>query len=159
MTTYSDRQANHTYPDFGGHPKGNASEYTLDVIADSTGALVLNGIASGAPFAIGDVLDRFHLCESFEVTDMQAVVVTAAGQAMTVNVGFRYTDGIDDPLYPQADNFYFAALALNAAARTRMSTAKLTKPFPKPAQLVLVAAGANLASPLEMQLIVRGVQR
>ena len=155
MADYTYRQANHSYPDHGGVAKGNTSTYVLDIEADSSGILVDAG--AEAALAAGDVIKRFHIPENFTVTDMQVVVTTAAGQVATFSVGFRYVDGVDVAEYPEGDDFYFASVALDAAARIRLSTAKRAVPFTKPAHLVLVAAGATLASALKMQLIVGGI--
>ncbi len=124
---------------------------------DSSGILV--GSSASAALAIADKIRVAFLNDGFEVTDAAALVSTAAGQAATANIGFEYVDGVDDSSYPQSATAFFSALALNSAARTRTTSAKVIRPLPKPADLTVTIAGAALSSALVAQIVLNGVQR
>lgn len=144
------------YPDYSGG-LGNCSEEVYPVAAGATGIL-LDSSASAA-LAAADVVRLAYLPKGFQVTNLTAVVSTAAGQALTANVGFAYVDGSDDSSYPQSATAYLSALAFNSAARTETSSSKEVKKLPKDAYLILTFAGTTLASAMKAQFIVRGIQR
>lgn len=156
MPTYHLPPSSAMYPDYSGG-LGNCSEEVYPIAAGATGIL-LDSSASAA-IAAADVVRLAYLPKGFQVTHVTANVSTAAGQALTANVGFAYVDGADDSTFPQNATAYFSALAFNSAARTQMTSAGEVKKLPKAAYLILTFAGATLASAMKAQFIVRGIQR
>lgn len=156
MATYHVPASDRTHTDFSGGI-GNCSKEVYPVEADSSG--VLKDSSSSTALVAGDIVRAVYLPKGFEVTDIQALVSTAAGQAMTANIGFAYADGVDDASYPQSATAFFSALALNSAARTRTTSAKMARKLPKDAYLIVTCAGVTLASAMKLQLILEGVQR
>lgn len=157
MATYTKTGAAAGARRYGDEPFGNSIVRRLRMSANSDGELLEISQTPAAVVAT-DVIELAHIPAGFTWHDAIAVVSTAAGEAMTFNIGFRYADGVDDATFPESDTVFFSALAANSAVRTRTTNARVLKPLPKPAKLVAIAAGVTLASALEMQIVIMGEQ-
>lgn len=158
MATYLKKDWSKKSGKFGDNAFGNQMVTRLRMETDSAGIMKEVTDKSAVAVAIADVIVLDELPKGYALHDMIAVISTAAGQAATVNVGFRYSDGVDDASFPQSDTAFFSALALNATSRTRTASVKEIKPLPKAAKVVVVVAGAALSSALVAQFVMNGEQ-
>lgn len=157
MPTYTKKNHSGKSRRYGDIPFGNNAIRRVHLEADSAGALK-DSDAAGVAIEIADVLVLEELPKGFVWHDAVAIVSTAAGQAATANIGFRYADGVDDATFPQSDTAFFAALALNATSRTETVSKLVMKPLPKAANVVVVIAAAALTSALVAQVAIEGEQ-
>lgn len=158
MATYLKKNYSKKARRFGENAFGNQMVTRLRMETDAAGIMKEVSDKAAVAVAIGDVIVLDEMPKGFEWHEALEVISTAAGQAATVNVGFRYSDGVDDATFPQSDTAFFAALALNATSRSRTASVKEMKPLPKAAQLVVVVAGAALSSALVAQFVILGEQ-
>jgi len=92
-----------------------------------------------------------------ELHDGLAIVSDLFNATSTAKIGFAYVDGVDSTTVPQDDDYFFAALALSAAGRTRANnTAVAPVILPKDAYLNLVLAAADLSAAGVLDMIVEG---
>jgi hypothetical protein len=90
------------------------------------------------------------------VYDAQLLAPVAFTASNTADVGFEYTDGVDDAVVPQNLAGFFAGQATSAAGRFRSNVALEPKPLPKEAYVVLTQKGAALAKAVTATLLVIG---
>lgn len=139
----------------GSTPWGNLAALRYVVQTDATGAVI--GSNSTAAVAIGDVIRAGTLPAGFRFIDSEVIVSTAMTALVTGDVGFAYTDGVDDDDVAQDATYFGAALALNAAARLRNATTKATVALPKDAWLTIKTAGAANAKASTIEIVVYGI--
>jgi hypothetical protein len=156
MPTYTKNNSSEKSSKYGDLPFGNNAIRRIRMETNAAG--ILKESNATAAVAIADILVLEELPKGFVWHDAIAVVSTAAGQAATVNIGFRYADGVDDASFPQSNTAFFAALALNATSRTSTVTKLPMKPLPKAAYVVAVVAGAALSSASVTQVAIEGEQ-
>lgn len=137
-------------------PFGNAWKKRFVVATDASGALVDAGQTS--PLQAGDVIRVGWLPAGIELHDALAVVSGAFADG-TAKVGFAYADGVDSGSVPQDDDYFFAALPLNAAARKSADNASV-KPerLPKAAYLTVQVSAAQTGAG-RLDLIVEGINQ
>lgn len=141
---------------FGGTPYGNKSVLSFNVTTNSSGVMT-DGDSTGAG-GTSDELIIGILPAGMTLMDGLAIVSDAFAASQTVKVGFRYVDGVDSTDVPQDADYFFAALALSAAGRTRANnTAVRPVTLPKPAYLVLDLDGAAMSVAGVLDLLVEGV--
>lgn len=158
MATYFKKNWSKKAGRYGEMPNGNQMITRLRLETNSSGIMKEVTDGAAAAVAIADVIILDEMPKGFIWHDMLRVISTAAGQAATVNVGFRYSDGVDDATFPQSDTAFFSALALNATSRGSTVSVKELKPLPKAAKIVVVVAGAALSSALVAQFVLLGEQ-
>lgn len=141
---------------FGGTPYGNKSVLQFNVTTNSSG--VMTDGDSTAAGGTSDELIIGILPAGMKLMDCLAIVSDAFAASQTVKVGFRYVDGVDSTDVPQDADYFFAALALSAAGRTRANnTAVAPVTLPKDAYLVLDLDGAAMSAVGVLDLLVEGV--
>ena len=103
----------------------------------NSGGVVQNSNATAA-LGSGDTVLLGILPAGAELHDCLAVVSNAFTAASTCALGFKYVDGVDSTAVPQDADYFYAALALNAAGRTRANnTAVAPVVLPKEAYIYL----------------------
>lgn len=140
----------------GGVPYGNAwrTVYTLET--NASGVMADSDLSTA--LTVGTVVRLGILPGGLQLQDLLAIQSVAATAATTAKIGFAYVDGVDSTSVPQDDDYFFAALATNAAGRTTASnTAVKPEILPKDAWLILTVAGAAHAKASRLDLIVSGV--
>ena len=141
---------------FGGTPYGNQSVLRFTVSTTSAGIWTDGSLATAG--AITDELIPGILPAGMRLDDCLAIVSDAFAASQTVKVGFRYVDGVDSTAVPQDADYFFAALALSAAGRTRANnTAVAPVVLPKDAYLVIDLDGAAMSVAGVLVLLVEGV--
>lgn len=141
---------------FDGAPYGNAAKHICNLTTTAAGIPVDSNAAGAA--AIGDIVRFGILPAGFLIADALAIVSDAFTASATAKIGFAYVDGVDSTAVPQDDDYFFAALAINAAGRTRASnTAVAPVTLPKDAYVIATIAGANLAAVGILDLVVEGI--
>lgn len=143
---------------FGGTPYGNRTVHKYQLDTNASGAAI--GSTSTAALANGDKVRLGKIPVGFELHDSLSIVATAFTAAVVGKLGFEYVDGVDDANVPQDDDYFNAALALNAAGRYRASNAAVRPvTLPKDAYLILTLGGANNAKAASLDVLVEGVDR
>jgi hypothetical protein len=108
---------------------------------------------------IGDKIRLGVLPAGMKLTDALAIVSAGFTATSTAKIGFEYVDGVDSAAVPQDDDYFFAALAYNAAGRTRASnTAVRPVVLPKDAYLIVTNLVAAQAGAGVMDLLIEGAQ-
>ncbi|GER16684.1 hypothetical protein [Variovorax boronicumulans] len=142
---------------FGGAPYGNAVLHRFSLSALANGVLVDSDKAT--PPAIGDVVRIGILSAGLLLVDGKGIVSAAFTALATAKVGFQYVDGIDSATVPQDDDYFHAALALNAQGRTEANNVAVAPVvLPKDAYLILTWAGAANAAAGALDYVVSGVE-
>ena len=143
---------------FGGTPYGNRTVHKYQLDTNASGAAI--GSTSTAALANGDKVRLGKIPVGFELHDALSIVATAFTASVVGKLGFEYVDGVDDATVPQDDDYFNAALALNAAGRYRASNAAVRPvTLPKDAYLILTIGGANNAKVASLDVLVEGVDR
>ncbi|MDP9895375.1 hypothetical protein J2W32_004473 [Variovorax boronicumulans] len=153
---------------FGGTPYGNRTVHKFSIDTNAAGGLVGGDVTTA--IGLGDKVRLGRLPVGFELHDALTLVSTAFTALVTAKLGFEYVDGVDDtqaaadaqsrPYVPQDDDYFGAAIALNAAGRYRASnTAVRPVTLPKDAYLILTTAGAANAKVAALDILVEGVDR
>ena len=143
---------------FGGVPYGNATRHRFGLTTNASGVLVDSDQTTA--LVIGDKVRLGILPAGFEIHDSLAIVSDAFTASSTAKLGFEYVDGVDVTATPQDDDYFHAALAINAAGRTRSAnTAVAPVIVPKAVYVIATIAGANLAAVGILDFIVEGVDR
>lgn len=145
------------HPQYGGPaPYGNAFINNFNLTTNATGVPL--DADSGAAIASGDVVRLGILPEGFQYGLGILDVGTAATASTTGQLGFAYTDGVDDAKVPQSPTAFSgsAAVPLGAAARTQLAGAGATKTLPKEAWLTLTWGGATNAKAADITAVIVG---
>ena len=136
-----------------GTPYGTSITLQLSVATTATGAVA--GGDSTAAVAIGDVVRVGIVRAGMRLDDAKVLVSTAWTAAVTAKVGFAYIDGVDSTAVPQDDDYFGAAIALNAAGRyVANNTAVRPVILPKDAYIILTTAGAANAKVSQTDVMV-----
>lgn len=137
-------------------PNGNAWKDRFTFNTTATGVAVDSN--STAAVGIGDVVRIGYLPAGLELHDCLAIVSDAFSATTTAKIGFAYADGVDDATVPQDDDYFFAALAINAVGRTRANnTAVAPLRLPKDAYLILTNQVAAQAAVGILNVVVEGI--
>jgi len=155
MSTYTKNWVRNA-PQYDCRPYGNYTELLAEIEFDAAGELI--NFAGDVTPAPADVLIPIELPAGFAFSEAVCVVSVAADEAATITVGHAYIDGVDDSAHPEGTATIFSsAVAIDAAARTRMTAATKIAPLPKRASLVVTIAGVQIASDCKIQIAIRGV--
>jgi hypothetical protein len=129
----------------GGTPYGNNGVNRYALTTNSSGVMADSDLTTA--LQIADVVRLGVIPAGTYLDDCLAIVSDAFTASMTMKLGFAYVDGSDDSGVPQDDDYFFAALALDAAGRTRANnTGVRPVKLPKPAYLIATIAGAAAAA-------------
>jgi hypothetical protein len=141
---------------FGGAtPYGNALAMRYSFETNAAGVFVNSDTA--AAVGNGDKVIIGVLPAGIRLDDALGIVSDAFTALSTGKIGFEYVDGVDDADVPQDDDYFFAALSLAAAGRTRANNTGVRPVLlPKDAYLTLVNGGAAQAAAGAFDLIVYG---
>lgn len=139
---------------FGGVPYGNRTVLPFQLKTNAIGAAVDTDTA--AAVGNGDKVYLGLLPAGFLLQDAVAIVSDAFSASVTANIGFEYVDGVDSTAVPQDADYFFAALALSATSRTRMTVANAPVKLPKDAYLVVTTGGAANAVVGVLDILVEG---
>lgn len=116
-------------------PYGNAVELDFQFKTDASGVCDSD---QATAVADGDVVILGVLPSGMGLKDMRAQVSNVFQTACAAAVGFRYVDGVDSTTVPQDDDFFAAAVALDALGITRKTNyAAPPVVLPKAAYLIL----------------------
>lgn len=139
-------------------PQGNAWKDRFTFATNASGVFVDSDVA--AAVGNGDVVRIGVLPAGLELHDALAIVSDAFTAVSTAKIGFAYVDGVDSTAVPQDDDYFFAALAYNAAGRTRAAnTAVAPVTLPKDAFLIVTNGGAAQAAAGILDVIVEGIHK
>jgi hypothetical protein len=140
---------------FSGTPYGNAVHVLASLVTSAAGVMT-NSDQTTALVQTNKV--RFGVLDrGMRIEDGLAIVSDAFTAAMTGKIGFEYVDGVDDADVPQDDDYFFAALALDAAGRTKANnTGVRPVTLPKDAYLILTVGGADAAAVGKLDMLVTG---
>ena len=145
-------------PYFGGTPYGNRAVHQYALNTAANGSVV--GSDSSAAIGNGDTVRLGRLDAGFLIHDALAIVATAFTAAVVAKIGFRYIDGVDSSAVPQDDDYFYAALGVNAIGRTRANNLAVRPvTLPKDAWIEAVFTGAANAKVASLDLIIEGVDR
>ena len=150
------RKKIHSAQQFGGVPYGNVTKLQFTLITGATGAFTDSD--STAAITAADGVRIGVLPAGMRLDDALAIVSDAFTATATTKIGFAYVDGVDSTDVPQDADFFFAALAMDAAGRTRANnTAVVPVVLPKDAYLVLDWDVATNAVVGRLDVLVEGV--
>lgn len=155
MTTITKKRVL-TEAGFGGAtPYGNALALQYSFETNASG--VYANSDSAAAVATGAKVRFGVLPAGMRLDDALAIVSDAFTATTTAKIGFEYVDGVDDSDVPQDDDYFFAALNIAAAGRTKATnTAVRPVVLPKDAYLILTNGVADQAAAGQLDLIVYG---
>lgn len=141
---------------FGGFtPYGNLTSLRYTLATNAAG--VLKDSTAGVALAVNDVIQcDYPLPAGMLVEDLQVIVSDAFGAGVTADLGFAYTDGVDDATYPQDAAYFGSGLALSALARLRTTSSKALFALPKDAYLTVTIKGAAVTEAGKLQIVAHG---
>ena len=143
---------------FGGVPYGNATAHRFNLTTNASG--VMTDSNQTTALVQTDKVRLGILPAGFEIHDSLAIVSDAFTASSTLKLGWEYVDGTDVTATPQDDDYFHAALAINAVGRTRANnTAVAPVIVPKAVYIIGTVAGADLAAVGILDFIVYGVDR
>jgi hypothetical protein len=149
---------NQPAPYFSGTGYGNRTALQMQVRTAANGSII--GADTAIPIGNGDKVRIGRIDAGFTIHDSLAIVSTAFTAGVVAKIGFEYADGIDSTTVPQDDDYFYAALAVNAAGRTRannLTVAPVT--LPKTAWVIATFTGAANAKVAALDLLIEGVDR
>lgn len=136
MATISIKKLLADFLPFSGAPYGNSMNVKGSLVTSAAGVLV-NGDSSAA-IAAGDKVRIGILPAGMELHSALALISDAFRATSTFKIGFEYVDGVDSASVPQDDDYFYAALAADAAARTSATnTGVRPVVLPKDAYLIV----------------------
>lgn len=145
-----------TEQQFGGTPYGNRT--SLPFSFETTAAGIYANSDSAAAVGVGDKVRFGVLPAGMRIEDALAIVSTTFTATSTGKIGFEYVDGVDDASVPQDDDYFFAALDLATASRSRpTNTGVRPVTLPKDAYLILTNGVAAQAKAGQLDFMVVGV--
>jgi len=143
---------------YGGAPYGNKT--VLEFTMQTTSAGIVSNSDATAALGSGDTVKLGILPGGFELMDCLGIVSNAFTASSTCALGFAYVDGEDDSTVPQDADYFYAALALDAAGRTRANnTAVRPLRLPKDAYLVLTHSAHTQAEVGIVDFLVEGIAK
>jgi len=155
-------------PEFGGTPYGN--NQVRHFVLETNAAGVAVGGNSTVAIGATDTVVLGVLRRGMRLDDALAIISDAFTATITGDLGFLYSDGVDDTqaaadregraLVPQDADYFFADLAAATAARTRANNTGV-KPvtLPKDANLVWTNQVAAHASVGRADFLIYGEDR
>jgi hypothetical protein len=139
----------------GGTPYGNNGVNRYRLATNSSGVMADSDLATA--LQIADVVRLGVIPAGTYLDDCLSIVSDAFTASMTMKLGFAYVDGTDSTDVPQDDDYFHAALALDATGRTRANNAAVAPvKLPKPAYLIATIAGAAAAAAGVVDVLVFG---
>jgi hypothetical protein len=139
----------------GQNPYGTLAAYAFSLASNASG--VPQDSNATAALGTGDTIKLGIIPAGTKLIDSIHQVSDAFTASATCKLGFAYVDGVDDAAVPQDDDYFVAALDLNAVAITRKANAAtLPVTLPKDAFLVLDLDGAALAAAGRLDVTVIG---
>lgn len=141
---------------FDGAPYGNATKHHFNLTTNAAGGAT--DADSAAALANGDIVRLGILPAGFKLIDCLSIVSDAFTASVTAKLGFAYVDGVDSAAVPQDDDYFHAALAINAVGRTRANNTGVGPvTLPKEAYLIATIGGASNASVGVWDAVVEGI--
>lgn len=135
-------------------PFGNAVVLPFTFETNSSGVYANSDTATAV--GNGDVVRIGVIPAGTRLIDGLAIISDAFRASSTFKIGFAYVDGSDSTDVPQDDDYFFAALAADAAGRTRATnTAVRPVVLPKDAYVIVTNGGAaaqNVAGQLDFYI-------
>lgn len=126
----------------GVSPYGNKISLIHSLVTNASGAVV--GSDSTSAIGATDKVRIGVLPAGMQLVDALAIVSDAFRATSTAKIGFEYVDGVDDTSVPQDDDYFFAALAMDAAGRTRAANTGV-RPLVLPKDAYLIYTNAVVA--------------
>jgi len=142
-------------PGFGGAPYGNLTALDYQFKTNASGIMVDSDKTTAV--ASGDVVILGVLPAGIELKDLTATISDAFTASTTMDLGFKYVDGVDSTAVPQDADYFFDGTSTAAAAVLRKTNATAPLQLPKDAYLTLTVGGAAHASAGQMDISVIGV--
>lgn len=139
---------------FGDTPYGNLSRIAAQLKTNSSGGAL--EADSGAAIANGDKVKLVLLPAGMTLDDYMMIVSVAFTASVVAKVGFEYADGVDSAAVPQDDDYFGAAIAINATGVYRKTAVTPPVTLPKDAWLILTTGGANNAKAAQADILVFG---
>jgi hypothetical protein len=156
MATITKKQLAQELQFGSGAPYGNKS--VLRYKMDTTAAGVYTEGDSTSAIGTTDTVILGILPAGFEIHGALAIVSDAFKASSTGKIGWAYKDGVDVTATPQDDDYFFAALAMDAAGRTYANnTAVRPVKLPKDAYLTYTNAVAAQDAVGKFDLLVEGI--
>lgn len=139
----------------GNAPYGNAAVLAFFLVTNASG-VIADSDQTTALIQTNKV--RFGVLPAgMRIDDVLSIVSDAFTASGTLKLGFEYCDGVDDADVAQDDDYFHAALALDAAGRTRANnTAVRPQTLPKDAFLIGTIGGADTAAAGRLDVLVYG---
>ncbi len=134
---------------FGDTPYGNLSHLPFVLKTNAAGGAL--DADSAAAIGNGDKVKLILLPAGFKLVDSIFTVPVAFTAAVVAKMGFEYADGVDSADVPQDDDYFGAAIAINATGVYRKSAATAPVVLPKPAWLILTTGGAANAKAAHLE--------
>jgi len=156
MPTYTKTKVLST-PSINSVPYGNVTVLPFHFETNSAGKW-LDSDVPGTALADPTTVVLGVLPAGMTIQDSLAIISAAFSASTVLKLGFAYVDGVNSTAVPQDDDYFHAALAINAIARTRANNlAVVPVTLPKDAYLIGVSSGAAHASAGVLDVLVYGV--
>lgn len=126
----------------GSTPYGNAHQLQYSLETGASGGAIAGTADSTTAIASGDKIVLGRIPGGSVLGDFMAVVSVAMSASVVGKLGFEYADGVDDADVPQDDDYFGAAMVLDAAGVLRKATTTKPVTLPKDANLILTTGGA-----------------
>jgi len=137
---------------------GNAWKKRFTLTVGASGA-ALNADAN-RPLQPGDVVRIGWLPAGIELHDCLAIVSGAFASGTRIKLGFAYEDGENSQAVPQDDDYFHAALAVDAQSRTRADNMTVMPlRLLKPAYVIATIDGATQDQAGRLDVIVEGLNQ
>lgn len=141
---------------FGGVPYGNRVTLEFALVTNASGVWTDSDLTTA--IQIADKLRLGILPAGLRLIDSLTLVNDAFTALTTMKLGFEYTDGVDSTDVPQDDDYFNAALAMNAVGRyVANNTAVRPVTLPKDAYLIGTWAGAANAVVGIADILIHGI--
>lgn len=140
---------------FSNVPYGNAVKALASLATNASG--IATATDQSTALVQTDVVRLAVLDGGMRLDDCLAIVSDAFSANQTIKLGFEYVDGTDSTDVPQDDDYFFAALSIAAAGRTRANnTGVRPVVLPKDAYLIATIGGADTAAAGQLDVVVEG---
>lgn len=155
MATFT-KKALRSSAQYNSLPSGNAAKHHFNLTTNASGAMPDADVTTALVQAT--VVRLGILPAGFKIIDCLSIVSDAFTASVTAKLGFAYVDGVDVSAVPQDDDYFHAALAINAVGRTRANnTAVAPVTLPKEAYLIATIGGADNAAVGIWDIVVEGI--
>lgn len=141
---------------FGGFtPYGNLTSLRYTLATNAAG--VLKDSTAGVALAINDVIQcDYPLPAGLLVEDLQFIVSDPFDDNVIADIGFAYTDGVNDATYPQSTTQFGTGIPLSNEVRLRTTSSEVLFALPKDAYLTVTIRGAAVTQAGKLQIVVHG---